>query len=343
MPVEHLQAYRLLNEFGIDHLKLIEDRLPALSPGEVLVKMRAASLNYRDLLVVKGLYNPKLNLSAGIIPLSDGAGEIVEAGKDVARFKKGDRVAGIFMQTWWDGECDAAKTKSALGGAIDGVLTTYKVFHESGLVKLPDHLSFEEGSTLPCAAVTAWHALIGGGKLKPGDTVLLQGTGGVSIFALQFAKMCGATVIITSSSDQKLARAKELGADHLINYKNEPEWSKQVLELTSGRGVDLVVEVGGAGTLAQSLQATRIAGKVALIGVLSGGGEINPMPILMKNIRVQGIYVGSRAMCEAMCKAISASKLHPIIDRTFAFSQVKEAFTCMESASHFGKIAITIA
>ncbi len=342
--MENVQAYRSLNEFGIDHLTVTEDRIAPLRRGEVLVKIHATSLNFRDLLVVKGIYNPKLKLPTGIIPLSDAAGEIIEIGDGVTRFKKGDRVAGIFMQTWLAGECDQARTKSALGGSIDGVLATYKIFHENGLVKLPNHLSFEEGATLPCAALTAWHALIDSGKLKPGDTVLLQGTGGVSIFALQFAKLTCATVIITSSSDQKLERAKLLGADYLINYKNEQDWSKKVIELTGGRGVDHIVEVGGAGTLAKSLHAVRVAGKIALIGALSGGGgEVNPVPILMKNIRVQGIYVGSRAMFEAMNTAISSSKLRPAIDRTFAFSQAKEAFTYMESASHFGKIVIKVA
>jgi NADPH:quinone reductase-like Zn-dependent oxidoreductase len=340
--MENVQAYRSLDQFGIDHLTLTEEKLPALSRGEVLVKMRAASLNYRDLMVVKGSYNPKLKQPTGVVPLSDGAGEIVDLGEGVTRFKKGDRVNGIFMQTWLAGECDQAKVKSALGGAIDGVLATYRIFQENGLVKLPDHLSFEEGATLPCAAVTAWHALFHHSALKPGNTVLLQGTGGVSIFALQFAKLTGATVIITSSSDEKLARAKQLGADHLINYKNEPEWQKKAIEITAGRGVDYIVEVGGAGTLAKSLQAVRIAGTIALIGVLAGSGEINPTPILAKNIRIQGIYVGSRSMFEAMNAAIISNKLHPIIDRTFPFSQAKEAFTYMESAVHFGKIVITI-
>jgi NADPH:quinone reductase-like Zn-dependent oxidoreductase len=340
--MDNVKSYRSLNEFGIDNLKLTEDKIARLGSGEVLVKLHATSLNYRDLLVVKGLYNPKLKKPNGVIPLSDGTGEIVELGEGVTRFSKGDRVAGIFMQTWLDGECDQAKAKSALGGTIDGVLTTHKIFRADSLVKLPDHLSFAEGATLPCAAVTAWHALVASGGLKAGDTVLLQGTGGVSIFALQFAKLSGATVIITSSNDQKLERAKKLGADHLINYKKEPDWSKKVLELTDGRGVDHIVEVGGAGTLGKSLHAVRIAGKIALIGVLSGAGEINPMPILMKNIQVQGIYVGSRAMFEAMNKAITTNNLHPIIDRTFSFSQVKEALQNLESAAHFGKIVIQI-
>jgi len=242
------------------------------------------------------------------------------------------------------GECDEQKAKSALAGSIDGVLTTYKVFHEDGLITLPSHLSYEEGSTLPCAALTAWNALIATGGLRAGETVLTQGTGGVSIFALQFSKITGARVIITSSSDDKLTRAQKLGATDLVNYKKNPNWETKVKELTGGRGVDHVVELGGAGTLAKSLQAVRIGGKIAVIGVLSGkSGEINLGPILMKNLRVHGIYVGSKEMFAAMNAAISLHTIHPVIDRVFPFADAKQAFTYMESASHMGKIVIKIA
>lgn len=341
---QKVQAYRPGEKFGIEHLVVTEAPPEPLGHGQVRVKMHAASLNYRDLMIVRGEYNPNQQKPAGLIPLSDGAGEVVEIGKEVTRFKVGDRVAGLFFQNWVSGECNEHVSKSALAGAIDGVLATYKVFPEDGLIALPAHLSYEEGATLPCAALTAWNGLIVSGRLRAGETVLLQGTGGVSIFALQFAKMTGAKVIITSSSDEKLKRAQQLGADHLINYKKDPKWETAVRELTQGKGVDHVVEVGGAGTLSKSLQAVRVAGHVCVIGVLSGkSGEVNTIPILMKNVRVQGIYVGSREMFEGMNSAISQHKLKPIIDRTFSFKEVKEAFNYMESGSHFGKVAIRIA
>jgi NADPH:quinone reductase-like Zn-dependent oxidoreductase len=258
----------------------------------------------------------------------------------VTRVKVGQRVAAIFMQKWLSGEVDEAKAKSALGGAIDGVLAEYIVLHEDGLVQVPEHLSLEEAATLPCAAVTAWHGLVTEGRVKPGDTVLVQGTGGVSLFALQFACLAGARVLITSSSNDKLKRARELGASEGINYKETPEWGDKVRELTGGRGVDHVVEVGGAGTLGQSLRAVRMGGQISLIGVLSGAGQANPMPILMKNVRVQGIFVGSREMFEAMNRAISAHQLRPVVDRVFPFAEAPAALRYMESAAHFGKICI---
>jgi NADPH:quinone reductase-like Zn-dependent oxidoreductase len=335
-----MRVYELHDHFGFDALTLAERPEPQPGPHEVLVRMRAWSLNYRDLLVVKGLYNPKMPLPR--VPLSDGAGEVVAVGAGVTRFQPGDRVAGIFMQTWLAGELDDAKTKSALGGAIDGVAAESVVFAEDGLVRIPEHLSFEEAATLPCAAVTAWNGLIAGG-LKPGETVLLLGTGGVSLFALQFAKLSGARVIITSSSDEKLRRAQELGADDGINYRQIPDWHKRVRELTGGMGVDHVVEVGGAGTLSQSLQAVRTAGHVALIGVLSGaGGEVNPLPILMKHLRVRGIYVGSRAMFEAMNRAVVAQQLHPVVDRVFPLAELRTALEQMEHGSHFGKLVVRV-
>ncbi len=291
-------------------------------------------------MVVKGLYNPKMPLPR--IPVSDAVGEVTALGPGVSRVKVGQRVAGIFMQKWLSGELDEAKAKSALGGAIDGLLAEYAVLHEDGVVVPPEHLSDEEAATLPCAAVTAWHGLVTEGRVKPGDTVLLQGTGGVSVFALQFARLAGARTIITSSSDEKLQRARQLGASEGINYKTTPEWGDKVRELTGGRGVDHVVEVGGAGTLGQSLRAVRMGGQISLIGVLSGGGQANPMPILMKNVRVQGIFVGSREMFEAMNRAIAANGLRPIVDRVFPFTEADEAFRHMEKAGHFGKICIRV-
>jgi len=333
-----MKVYEIRDRFGLDALTLTEWPQPQPGPHEVLVRIRAASLNYRDLMVVKGQYNPKMPLPR--IPLSDAAGEVAAIGPGVTRVKIGQRVCGIFMQKWLSGELDEAKAKSALGGAIDGLLAEYAVLHEEGLVPVPEHLSFEEAATLPCAAVTAWHGLITEGRVKPGDSVLVQGTGGVSLFALQFARLAGARVLITSSRDEKLKRARDLGASDGINYKTTPEWGDKVRELTGGRGVDHIVEVGGAGTLGQSLRAVRMGGQISLIGVLSGSGQANPMPILMKNVRVQGIFVGSRAMFEAMNRAIVANQLRPVVDRVFSFAEAPAAFRHMESAAHFGKICI---
>ncbi|MGH7792066.1 MAG: zinc-dependent alcohol dehydrogenase family protein [Thermodesulfobacteriota bacterium] len=335
-----MKAFEIRQASGIDALTLTEKPEPKPSYGQVLVKTKAVSLNYRDLLVVKGAYSR--NLPSGLIPCSDGAGEVVEVGEGVTRANPGDRVAGIYMQTWISGELNESKAKSALGGAIDGVLAEYVLFHQDGLVHIPEHLSYEEAATLPCAAVTAWNGLITSGGLKLGDTVLVMGTGGVSIFALQFARNAGARVIATSSSDEKLERVKQLGASDGINYKSVPDWDKKVWELTKKVGVDHVVEVGGAGTLAKSLRAVRMGGHISLIGVLSGAGEANPLPAVMKNIRIQGIYVGSRDMFEAMNIAISLHQLHPVIDRVFPFEEAKEAFLYMESGAHFGKVVIRL-
>lgn len=337
-----MQAYELRSDQpGLDALTLVERPEPQPQAGQVLVKMHAASLNYRDLLVTKGSYG-----SQGvqpIVPLSDGAGEVVAIGLGVTRVKVGDRVAGIFMQTFLAGELTLEKSKSALGGAIDGVLAEYVVFDEEGVVKIPAHLSYKEASTLPCAAVTAWNALVAEGQLKAGETVLLQGTGGVSLFALQFAGMMGATVIITSSSDAKLERAKQLGAAVGINYKTTPNWEETVWTLTDGRGVDHVIEVGGSNTLSQSLRAVRYGGRIALIGVLTGtAGDVKTSAILHKHVRVQGIYVGSRDRFEAMNRAIALHKMQPVIDRAFPFSAAKEAMRYLESGAHFGKVVINI-
>jgi NADPH:quinone reductase-like Zn-dependent oxidoreductase len=333
-----MKVYEIRDHFGLDALTLAERPQPQPGPREALVRIKAASLNYRDLLVVKGQYNPKMPLPR--IPVSDAAGEVAAVGPGATRVKVGQRVAAIFMQKWLSGDIDETKAKSALGGAIDGLLAEYAVLHEDGLVPVPEHLGFEEAATLPCAAVTAWHGLVTEGGVKPGDTVLLQGTGGVSLFALQFARLAGARTIITSSSNDKLKRARELGASEGINYKETPEWGDKVRELTGGRGVDHVVEVGGAGTLGQSLRAVRMSGRISLIGVLSGGGQANPMPILMKNVRVQGIFVGSREMFESMNRAITANQLRPVVDRVFSFAEAPAALRYMESAAHFGKICI---
>lgn len=336
-----MRVFEIQKSFsGIDAIRPAERPDPKPGPRQALVRMRAASLNFRDLMIVKGVYNPNIPLPR--IPLSDGVGEVVEVGAEVTRVKPGDRVAGIFMQGWIDGEPSPQKAATALGGEIDGVLAEYVALHEDGLVHVPEHLTDEQAATLPCAAVTAWNALAVSGSVRPGDTVLTLGTGGVSLFALQFAKLMGARVIITSSSDAKLLRAEGLGAHEGINYKKTPEWHKRVLELTGGRGVDHVVELGGAGTLPQSLQAIRMGGHISLIGVLTGAGGFNPIPLLMKHACLQGIFVGSRAMFESMNQAIALHKLAPVVDRVFAFEQIHEALRHVESGAHFGKIVIRI-
>ncbi len=333
-----MQVYEIRDGFGFDNLRRAERPDPKPGHGQVVVKVRAASLNYRDLLVVKGAYNPKMLLPR--IPLSDAAGVVEAVGPGVTRVKTGQRVTGLFMPAWIDGEVDDAKARSALGGGVDGVLAEYVLFDENGVVPTPEHLSDEEASTLPCAAVTAWHALVTEGQLKAGDTVLTQGTGGVSLFALQIARMQGARVLGTSGSDAKLERARSLGMTEGVNYRTTPEWGDAVRKLAGGAGVDHVVEVGGAGTLPQSLKAVRLSGRISLIGVLSGAGQFNPMPVLMKNVRVQGIFVGSRAMFEAMNRAIALHKMRPVVDRVFPFADAVAALKHLESGSHFGKVVI---
>jgi NADPH:quinone reductase-like Zn-dependent oxidoreductase len=330
-----------IQSFGIDQLTLEDSPAPRPGRGEVLVKVHAVSLNYRDLLMVRGQYNPKMALPR--IPCSDGAGEVVEVGPEVTGITVGERVAGIFMQNWLDGRPTAQKTRGALGGDIDGMLAEYVVLRQEGVVPIPGHLSYVQGATLPCAGVTAWNALQNETQVKPGDVVVIQGTGGVSIFALQFAKMVGATVIGTSSSDQKLARAKTLGLDAGLNYRQSPDWAKWVLKQTGDRGADLIVEVGGAGTFSQSLQAVRMSGAIAQIGVLSQSDQ--PLPvhlILHRQVRVYGVYVGSRADFETMNRALTANGTEPVVDQIFAFDQAREALKALEKASHFGKIVIQV-
>ena len=328
-----------VRQFGIENLALVERAEPQPGANEVVVKFRAASLNYRDLLFVKGLYNPKARLPA--VPFSDGAGEVVATGANVRKWQAGSRVCPIFTQAWIEGSLTTEKRRTTLGaGDVGGVLREYGAFDENGLVEIPEHLSFEQAATLPCAGVTAWNALIISGKVKAGDTVLTLGTGGVSVFALQFARMHGARVIATSSSDEKLEKAKRLGADEIINYKKTPDWDKEVLRLTDKLGVDHVVEVGGAGTLSKSLNAVRIGGHVAVIGVLAGAGEFDPRSILMKAVRMQGLLVGSRRMYEEMNKAVASNGLKPAIDKTFAFEDAAAALRYMETGAHFGKIVV---
>ncbi|MEQ8356206.1 MAG: NAD(P)-dependent alcohol dehydrogenase [Kiloniellaceae bacterium] len=334
-----MRAWRIETTDGIDGLTLAEVSLPAPGPGEVRVRLRANSINYRDLSVIsdpaaRGIPLPR-------IPNSDGAGEVLAVGAGVGDFAPGDRVAGCFFQNWIDGPCSGEAMASALGGETEGVLAEEANLRAVGLVKIPDHLSFAEAATLPCAALTAWRALVDVGRLKAGDTVLLLGTGGVSIFALQLASLMGARVIITSSSDDKLARARDLGAWQTVNYRTTPDWDKAVVDLTAGRGADLTVEVGGAGTLEKSIAATRVAGTIGFIGVLAGG-QVNPRPIMSKSLTVQGIYVGSRNLFRDMNRAIAAAELRPVIDTSFAFEDAPAAYRALQAAGHFGKLVIEI-
>ncbi len=330
-----------LQAFGLDNLKRAERLAPEPGADEVMIRVRAVSLNYRDLLIAQGKYNPHMTLPR--VPLSDGAGEVVSVGAEVTAWKPGDRVVVPFMPGWLDGEVSAAKAASALGGDVDGLLREFATVRADALLPIPAHLGFEQAATLPCAAVTAWNGLFVTGHLRPGQTLLLQGTGGVSLFGLQFGRMAGATIILISSSDAKLERARTMGAHHTINYRTEPEWEKRVLEITEGRGVNLTLEVGGAGTLSKTLRATGYAGRVSLIGVLSGiAGDLQIGQMLHKALTVRGIYVGSRAMFQAMNDAITLHRLEPVIDRVFSFDESPAAFRHLESAQHFGKIVVRI-
>jgi len=337
-----MKAYEVHGGPGLDALRLTERPDPTPGPGQVLLRMRAASLNYRDLLVIHGRYAKAGPITTPIIPVSDGVGEVIAVGEGVSRVKRGDRVAGAFMPSFVAGRFTEQKSDSALGaGSVNGVLAEYVVLPEEGVVEVPATLTDTEAATLPCAGVTAWYSLLVGGDLKPGQTVLLLGTGGVSLFALQFAKNAGARVILTSSSDEKLQKARALGADETINYKTTPDWDKQVLALTGGLGVDYVVEVGGADTLNKSIEAVRWGGQISLVGVLSGASaQVNTPAIFGKNIRVQGVSVGSREMFEAMNRAITQSNLRPVVDCVFSFSEARDAYAYLESGSHFGKVVI---
>jgi len=336
-----MKAYEIRDSFGIDNLKLSDRPDPSPGHGQIIVRVKASSLNYRDFMTVKN--GGALGIQGPRIPCSDGAGEVIKVGSGVTRVKVGDRVASIFFQNWLAGDILPHHFTSALGGAVDGMLAEQVVLHEDGVVTIPDYMTYEDAATLPCAAVTAWQDLFPKGPIKAGDTVLVQGTGGVSIFTLQFSVMAGARVIITSSSDEKLARAKQLGAWATINYKATPDWDKEVLRLTDGVGVDHISEVGGAGTLERSFKAVRVGGTIGLIGVLTGfSGQVDPMPVLRKGIRLQGVYVGSREMFEDMNRAMAIHKTKPVIDRVFPFSQARDALKLMESAAHFGKIVIAV-
>ena len=334
-----MKAYEICGPGGVDALVLSERPEPAPGPGQIKVRVHASSINYRDLVTIEDPLARKLALP--LIPNSDSAGEVVEVGSEVTRFKVGDRVIPSFFQRWISGEITLDGMTSALGGSLEGVLCEYSVFDETGVVRIPEHLSYVEAATLPCAGLTAWHALVTCGQIKAGDTVLLLGTGGVSIFALQFCILHGARVIITSSRDEKLSRAKEMGAWETINYGDYPDWQKEVHALTNNIGVDHVVEVGGAGTLERSIESTRVGGNIYLIGILAQG-EINPTALMRRSGHLHGIYVGSRTMFEDMNRAIEIAALKPLVDQTYNFSDARLAYHSMRAKNHFGKLVITL-
>jgi NADPH:quinone reductase-like Zn-dependent oxidoreductase len=335
-----MRLYRIPQAAGIDSLTLTEADIPAPQRGQALVRMRAASLNYRDLMIVSGRA-ARGAPPANLVPLSDGAGEVVAVGPEVSRVRLNDRVAGCFMQSWVGGPIGRDDAASSLGGAINGVLAEYCLFDQNGLVHLPAHLSFEQGATLPCAGVTAWNALFGGQVMYPGDSVLVLGTGGVSVFALQLAVAAGFTVVATSSSDAKLATMQRLGATHLVNYRQYPEWQDQVTAATGG-GVARVVEVGGPGTLARSIAAAQQGGEIGMIGALTTGGEISPVTAMRKGLTLRGIYVGSRQMFEAMNRTIAAHRIEPVIDRVFDFENAADAYRHQTGQTHLGKVVVRI-
>ena len=335
-----MRALQLTSEIGVDHLEIVEAPDPIAGPHEVLVRMRAISLNYRDLLMVGGVYGRATPLP--LTPFSDGCGIVEAVGAEVTRFVPGDRVSTLFFQRWISGRPTPQSQMSSLGMPIPGAGRELATFHEDGLSKVPAFLSDHQVSTLACAALTAWRALFEDARLEPGDTVLLQGTGGVSIFGLQFAKAAGYRTIITSSSDEKLERARSLGADHVINYRTTPEWGAAARGLTGGRGVDFVMEVGGAGTLTQSLRSITLMGHIAIIGVLGGPAEPLQMgSMIATGARLQGVSVGSRVMFEAMCRAIETHRIEPVVDKAYPFTEARAALEAMRAGEHFGKIVLS--
>lgn len=324
---------------GLKNLGTADRPDPKPGPGEILVRVRASSLNFHDFAVVSGM----IPVADGRIPMSDGAGDVVAVGEGVTRFKEGDHVMSVFFPNWIDGPPALEKLLGVPGDHIDGMAAELVAAPASAFTKIPSGYSLEEAATLPCAALTAWRCLFGEARIKPGDWVLTQGTGGVSIFALLFAKAAGARIISTSSSEAKLERLVELGADHVINYKETPKWGKKAKELTGGRGVDEIVEIGGPKTMAQSIAASRIGGHISLVGVLTGvSGDVPTAALFSANITLSGITVGSRAQQEAMVAAIEKNDIRPVIDRTFALDELAEAFAHQAAQKHFSKICVSL-
>jgi NADPH:quinone reductase-like Zn-dependent oxidoreductase len=337
-----MRALNVAAPWGLDAIKVVDLPDPRPGPGQVLVRMKAVSLNYRDLLMVNGMYGRGPASTTDVItPFSDGCGVVEAVGEGVTRFKAGDRVATLFFQGWISGPPTLEKVVTALGFPIPGAGAELQTFSEQGLSKVPEFLSDLEVATLPCAALTAWRGLFVDARLEPGDTVVLQGTGGVSIFGLQFAHAAGLRTLITSSSDEKLERAKALGADHVVNYRTTPDWSKPVREATHGRGADFIMEVGGGGTIQESMKAIRIGGHIAIIGVVAGAGDpFNPAALIGNSARLQGLSVGSRDMFEAMGRMIDLKKIFPVVDKVFPFTEARAAFSAMAAGEHFGKIVL---
>ena len=338
-----MRALNVAAPWGLDAIQVVEKPDPTPGAGQVLVRMKAVSLNYRDLLMINGMYGRGAASTTDVItPFSDGCGVVEAVGAGITRFKPGDRVATLFFQAWNSGPPTLEKLMSALGFPIPGAGAELQTFGEDGLCKVPDFLTDQQVATLPCAALTAWRGLFVDARLEPGDTVVLQGTGGVSIFGLQFAHAAGLRTVITSSSDEKLARAKALGADHLVNYKTTPAWSGPVRAATGGRGADFIMEVGGGGTIQESMKAVRIGGHIAIIGVVAGAGEpFNPASLIGNSAKLQGLSVGSRDMFEAMCRAIDLHRIAPVVDKVFPFTEARAAFAAMAAGEHFGKIVLT--
>jgi len=336
-----MKAYRIDRFGSVDGIvqRSSDDPRPGLR--EVLVRVRASSLNYRDLMVLKGGGRGPTKL--GVIPLSDGAGEVIAIGEGVTRAKIGDRVAGCFHPRWFGGPIKPEYLTDRLGANLDGMLAEYAVLSEEALVQVPTHLSFEEAATLPCAAVTAWVALTGHRQVTAGDTVLIQGSGGVSVFALQFARLLGARAIATTSTAAKAERLKVLGASEVINYTETPDWDSKARELTDGRGVDCVVEIGGPGTIAMSLSALAVGGHISMIGasLTPSGTGLDPLLLTGRGTTLGSISVGSRTDFEAMNRAIAMHSVRPVIDQTFPFAEAKEAYRHFEGRGHFGKVVIT--
>lgn len=336
-----MRAWEVHPSFGLSHLHLTTRAVPSLHDDEVLLRVRCVSLNYRDFLMVEGRYNPKQPLP--LIPVSDAAAQIVAVGGRVSDRAVGERVMPVFAQGWDAGAPTRALLKRTLGGPLDGMLREFAAVPARDVVSVPEHLTDEEASTLPCAALTAWSALMVHTQTNPGDTILVQGSGGVSLFALQFAKTLGARVIAISSSDEKMAKLLSLGADETINYKREPQWGDRAREMTGGKGVDHVIEVAGAETFAQSLRATRPAGTISVIGMLSGfRADINLNSILMNQIRLQGVFIGHKAAFESMNRAIAFRRLRPVVGRVFGFDEASKAFEHLTSRQHFGKVCVRV-
>lgn len=336
-----MQVVVLRGGFGLENLTLEQRPMPAPRDGQVLVRVRSVALNYRDLLMVRGEYNPKQRLP--LVPCSDAVGEVIAAGSEVTRVRAGDRVCPVFAQGWRAGALTREHMRRTLGGPLDGTLAEYAVFDAEDVVRVPEHLSDEEAASLPCAGVTAWNALVTQGGLHAGQVVLTEGSGGVSLFALQIARALGARVVATSSDPEKRRRLHALGAEEVLDHKSDPEWGKTARSITQGDGVDHVVDVGGTATIAQALRAVKPGGTISVIGNLTGGKtQLDLVPILMQNIRLQGVFVGHRDCFEALSRAVAATRLKPVVDRTFGMHEVRAAFEHLASGRHFGKVCIRL-